>query len=356
MAMAGLAFFFGAPKLIDRVVQMCTLTVALCAFIGWHRSVGKRGKAVLPAVLAVLAVVSFCGPTADHLKNFGRRSQMNTWVVYHHFLGAKYFDELGYTGLYEQTLAVDAATGRRLTKIKKIRNLRTYQHEKVFGTDRFKRSELFSDKRWEEFKNDVNYFAKYKGMGFWKRVLRDRGYNCSPTWNFFASSLFSLFSIQNQVSQTFLILLDVFFVLLAFGVSVRAYGWARSLLVLSSFYLWFGNSHDFGGIYLLDWFAAVWAGVSAWRLGWMRTSGALFAYAAMVRVFPAAFFLGPIVHAALRLIRTRRIEQRYRRFFAQHPGAGLQFQPSFQYAGPHPLQRPHSSDERQYLCAHGQQF
>jgi hypothetical protein len=317
IAIVALVFFVGILDRNEFIIQICALFTALLAFLGWRRfPLSRAALATLAVVLAVVSVIAFWAQTSARSKNVGNDKQMNPWGVYHYYMGVKYFDELGYTGLYEQTLAADADGKRRLAKVNKIRNLTNYKLEKIDFANYFKRSDAFSDARWREFKSDVNYFTKGRGIEFWKHVLRDRGYNASPAWNAFASLLIKLFSIQKPASQTFLIFVDVFLVLLAFGLSVRAYGWTRSLLVLSAFYLWFGNSmHLFGQIYILDWFAACWAGISAWRLGWARTSGIFLAYATMVRVFPAALFLGPLLYAGVKLIRLRRLDLPYRRFF-----------------------------------------
>lgn len=305
MTGAKLLLLFGVPL------------AAACAAIGWSRRFeSARARAALITVLALLVAVAFWTHSASRLRHFGDPGQLATWGVYHYYLGAKYFDELGFTGLYEQTLAADAEGERRLAGIKRLRNLETYRKEEIEDPGAFRRSASFSDARWQEFKSDVRYLLGCREPGFWDDVLIDRGYNASPAWHVFGGTLVGLLSIQQPWSQTLLVLLDVVLILLAFGASVRAYGWARSLLVLVAFLLWFGNTQRlFGQLYVLDWFAACWGAISAWRLGRERTAGALLAYAAMVRLFPMALFLGPVFHAGFGFVRGRRLDPRYRRFF-----------------------------------------
>jgi len=315
----------GATSRLGYVRQMLTILLAGLAFVGWDRtwSMPKR-QVALAVLLTILAATGFWAQSVKHIKYIGSDEQIYPWGVYHYYLGAKYFDELGYTQLYKQSLVADAEGPGYLKEVKKIRDLTTYRYVNSKEHRQGKRLDTFSDERWDEFKADLAYLTSRRGPDFWKQALRDRGYNPSPAWNAIGSRLTNLLSIRHPVSQTALVLLDLLLVLAAFGVSVRAYGWARSALVLASFYLWFGHPERlFGQIYILDWFAASWAGIACWRLGRARTAGALIGYAAMVRIFPIVLLAGPLAHLGLRALQKKPPAANHRRLLAGAAAAML---------------------------------
>jgi hypothetical protein len=285
---------------------------------GWSRAARTRSRrAALVIALMAVAAGGFWVQSHRHVKGLGDPDQLYVWGLFHYYLGAKYFDELGYTHLYEQALVADAEGARQLERVKTIRDLETYSFRPAAPVRNGERLDSWSDERWAAFKADLEYITRLRAPGYWQGPLRDRGYNPSPAWHAVGVTIASLLSIRDPVSQTVLILLDVLAVLMAFAVSVRAFGWARSALVLGAFYLWFGNPERmFGQMFVLDWFAAAWAGVALWRLDRHRTAGVLLAYAAMVRVFPLLLLAGPLVQGAATLIRERRIPHAHRRLLA----------------------------------------
>jgi hypothetical protein len=129
--------------------------------------------------------------------------------------------------------------------------------------------------------------------------------------------LSNLFSVRSPVAQTLLALLDLIVILVAFVVSVRAYGLKRSLMVLIAYILWYGNwGRIYGQFWINDWFAACWAAVSLFRLEKFRWAGAIAAYATLVRVFPGVLFLGPVLAALPSILRTKTVPRSLVRFLS----------------------------------------
>ena len=98
--------------------------------------------------------------------NFGAPHPGGSYVhygdVFHSYLGAKYFKELGYYELYNAVIAADTEQDNLLARIPFYTDLRTYQNTPretaLKNIDRVKN--LFSQKRWDAFKSDVSFFKK----------------------------------------------------------------------------------------------------------------------------------------------------------------------------------------------------
>lgn len=294
--------------------EVLVITLSGLALLGWGRAARSvRLRTWVGIGLTILLVAGFWAQASRQASRLGQPRQMYVWGLFHYYLGSKYFDELGYTKLYEEAVKADHQGKKRFKELGTIRNLETYKNQSSKKIKRQPRDEAWSDERWEEFSADLDYIVKQRKSDYWWGVLRDRGYNATPAWNLFGQTLTNLISIRNMPGQTFLVLLDVIVMLIAFGFSVWAYGWNRSVLVGAAFYLWFGNpDRVMGQMYVLDWFAATWIGVSLWRLQKPKAAGIFLGYAAMVRVFPLLLLAGPFVHAAITLVRERRLPVRSR--------------------------------------------
>ncbi len=289
--------------------ELLVIALAGLALLGWGRAArDMRLRVWIGLGLTVILVAGFWVQSSRQASHLGEPRQMYVWGLFHYYLGAKYFDELGYTKLYEEAVKADHQNRNRFAELDTIRDLETYKNKSSRRLKSEPRDPAWSDERWEEFTADLDYIVKQRKGDYWWGVLRDRGYNATPAWNLFGQTLTNAISIRNMPGQTFLVLLDVIVMLIAFGVSVHAYGWNRSVLVAAAFYLWFGNpARVMGQMYVLDWFAATWIGVSLWRLQKPKAAGVALGYAAMVRVFPVLLLAGPVIHAAISLIRRREL-------------------------------------------------
>jgi len=285
--------------------------LAIAALVVPAAFVVRRRAARLASLLLLLALGgAMLWDEADHhLEHLGSPQQLRTWNVFHYYLGSKYFDELGYRGLYREALKADYGGLRHFMDVERVRSMETYEFVSADPIRREPVEPVWSGARWREFSEDVASIGTRRSR--WEGPFSDRGYNPSPVWTAVGSFFTSHLSIREVDHQVLLALLDPLLLLAAFALSVHAYGLARSLLVLAGIAGWYGNQGVlFGGIYQLDWLAASWAALSAVRLGNPGMAGVLVGYAAAVRLFPAAFLAGPAFAAAWHLGKTRRLPVR----------------------------------------------
>jgi hypothetical protein len=147
------------------------------------RNMSRRVRSVADAALVALA---FAGIAA--YLNFGAyrfSGFVHEHDVFHYFVGAKYFPELGYEDLYTCAAVAEAESGfPERVGLRSQRDLRTNQL--VSGAEVLaRRSEClakFTPARWREFTSDVRYFANSGSVESWHRVVRDHGFNASPAW------------------------------------------------------------------------------------------------------------------------------------------------------------------------------
>ncbi len=115
---------------------------------------------------------------------------VHAWDSFHYVVGAKYFPELGYTGLYEAALAAERAAGLLPpgTTVP-LRNLSTNAIETTSADDALAKWPARLGPRWEAFVTDVLWFRAEAGPETFRRMLLDHGYNATPAWGILGSAL-----------------------------------------------------------------------------------------------------------------------------------------------------------------------
>ena len=213
---------------------------------------------------------------------------------------AKYFDELGFDGVYVASVAALAEDdpARPLNKLSgvSLRDLRTHEMRRVADVEAdiagVKRR--FSPERWREFKRDMRYFRETMGPRDYLKSMHDHGGNATPVWLAIAHLGFA----GTNASNTTLILaglLDPLLLLIAFIAIGRTFG-LRTMLVsmvvfgANDFYM-FGT--DWAGATLRhDWMAYLALGACALKRERWVLGGALLALAGMIRAFPFLALVG----------------------------------------------------------------
>jgi hypothetical protein len=246
------------------------------------------GRLVLAAVVAVLAYT-----------NFG---QFNGWPplhqreLFHYFLGSKYSPELRHDGLYVASMGAQFERHPELSAQPQMRDLRTQRIvplaalEGQFGEVRGR----FSDTRWRQFVADHDYFVGAAGPYPLNLFRLDHGYNPSPTWTCLAR-VFASWLPARDGSFLFLASLDLLLMgALCFGI-FEVFGGRIAAMVVLLLGLGAPWRYDWiGGAFLrADWLAALGLGICALARERFALAGGLIGYAAMVRIFPAAFLVGP---------------------------------------------------------------
>jgi hypothetical protein len=310
-AIAGLAAFLWSWPPSGEPAEVATkgaLSLAVLAVL-----VAVRLSPLRERLGASLAIHLLCAAAAVFAYyNFGRFHHpqfAHYWEQFHYQLGARYFPELGYDGLYvasiqaEQEIAPDRAPQR---KVRDLRSNRVRLYSKIEGHAGEVR-DRFDAERWRRFVSDSRHFVRAVQPADLEAMRRDHGYNPTPAWTFVAR----LFQGEGRLSAAKLRLLgalDSLLLAIAFAALFRTYGARVGCLCLVIFGLSYaGRFKWIGGAYLrYDWLAAVVLGVCALRRDRPASAGALFGYATAVRLFPLAFLFGPAVAAGAALLRGER--------------------------------------------------
>jgi hypothetical protein len=278
----------------EAALKLVLCVVAAAVLARRHLSPGRLGAERAGSWLVLAAVVAALAYT-----NFGR---FNGWPplhkreLFHYFLGSKYFPELKHDGLYVASMGAQWQNHPELAVQPQMRDLRTNRVVPLAALDAHFREvrERFDDARWRRFVADHDYFATAGQQDPLTLFRLDHGFNPSPTWTF-VSRLFSTWMPAGEGAFLFLASLDFLLLgALCFGVT-RVYGGRVGALLVLVLGLGAPWRYDWvGGAFLrADWIAALGLGICALKRERFALAGGLIGYAAMVRVFPAAFLVGP---------------------------------------------------------------
>lgn len=244
---------------------------------------------------------------------------MNPHDFYHYYTGAKYAPEIGYYNQYSASLLADLE-GKKVYDTKQpIRNLATHGYTPVkdvlANKDAIKGR--FTPERWEEFKRDIVYFQGLVPKGKWQDMLRDKGYNGTPVWSMIAGVLTNLVPTSSKAGMQFLVALDPLILLGMFLLIWRAFGPWCALFALAFFGTNFALAfvHIKGALLRMDWVACLVASMCLLHLKHYKSAGAVLAYAAAARIFPAIFAFGIGALLCWEFLATRKLNKDYLRFF-----------------------------------------
>lgn len=279
------------------VKGILSLLALLVVLWRWRRPGRLRRDQAGPllTLTAVVAVAAWFNFGTFHGDWFVHR-----WEQFHYVLGSKYFPELGYDGLYVASMGAQMQVAPQVPIQPYLRDLRTNQ---VVATSTLAEHGLevrhrFSDARWQDFLRDNAFFLNTGDYEYFRLIRLDHGYNPSPAWTFVARLLDARLPVS-ATSLPLLGLIDPLLLAVMFVLVFRTYGSLTGCLALVVWGLGFAWRFDWvGGAFLRqDWFAALGAALCMLKRQRLATAGALLGYAAAVRLFPAAFLLGPGVLA-----------------------------------------------------------
>jgi hypothetical protein len=253
--------------------------------------------------LSVLATAAWWNFGAFHYGGPDRQlPYVHDWDLYHYYIGAKYFDEFGYTDLYRCTAAADLASAQWRSVVgRPMRDLETNELKRTSSLDGAGCAERLGPLRWDEFQSDIDWFRNR--IPTWNRVFLDWGFNATPVWIAVGRAVASTGPATAEQIR-WLTLLDVPLIALGFVSVAWAFGW-RLMCVLIVFwgtnlpadYSWTG-----GSLLRHGWFASLLIGVSMLRRGRAVAAGAMLALATLLRIFPGTAFLGLALIGLRRLL------------------------------------------------------
>ena len=251
------------------------------------------------AALGLAAVLVYFNFGAFHFPSF-----VHHWDTFHYYVGAKYFRELSYHGLYECAAIAEAAdpARRRRVELRKITDLRT--NELRTTTDALAQPDRcrsrFSPERWAEFSRDVDFFRAHLPPALWDMAMADHGFNATPVWTIAGSAIASRVPATER-SVLLLALLDEAYFAGMLAVVWWAFGWRVLVVGLLVFATNYPSRFGWtGGSFLRwDWLFFLVASVCCMRRGRSLLGGLALGYATLLRVFPGVALLGPLLALAL---------------------------------------------------------
>ena len=247
--------------------------------------------------MAVLAVATFynLGEPQFEDEAAGDKTFVHTWDMRVYFPTAKYFDELGFDGLYVASVKAyaDDVPGeypRRIGHVE-LRDLQTYRMTRVKDVidqiDAVKNR--FSPERWEQFRSDMSYFRETMGSGGYLGSLRDHGGNATPAWLLGTHFMFR-WAPATKTTLLLAAMLDPALLLLFFVAAWRTFGLPSALVCMviygTTTFPWFGSNWA-GSTLRNDWMVLLGLGVCALKSRRFLLGGVLLAAGAMIRAFPA---------------------------------------------------------------------
>lgn len=246
---------------------------------------------------------------------------------FHYYVGAKYFAELGYSGLYDCTvladveIAADEQVPPRITT-EWVRDLddvlRDNPRGKALARCRDVHRPRFSPARWAAFEGDIRELQRLVPDEWWNDVVYDAGFNPPPTWVLLGGAVAHVVPIRGAGMRTFLVAtsLDVVLLIVCFIALRRAFGGLAATYAVVFFGASFIASYGWnGGAFLrYTWITSVVVALAAMRRGRWTLAGAFFAAAACDRVFPLGFAVGALIPLAARALREPAARGHLKRF------------------------------------------
>jgi hypothetical protein len=208
---------------------------------------------------------------------------------------AKYFDEIGYRGMYLADVAayVEDIPGATLDSLRDtpMRDLSTHRVSTI-GEQREKIEAVkkrFTPERWQAYKTDARYFREMMGQRDYLRYMLDYGGNATPVWISIAHFLFSAFQ-ANTAAFLWTGLLDPLLFAVTFGAICWCFGYRTMCVVMVVFgandFIMYGS--NWGGATLRhDWLMYIALGACALKRGRAALGGFLLALSSTIRAFPA---------------------------------------------------------------------
>jgi hypothetical protein len=335
-------YFYGVQRYVnahaiavDWAKSFIACAAAACVFYEKERAarsrpIAERWKRFAGVSLGVAAIVAYFNGLKFEPREFYHRHDQ-----FHYYLGAKFFPELGYDGLYKCALIAqdelgvvtytNEATGRQvkldMTKEarhpdRKLRNL-SGDNLLMPASEFFPHAEectrRFSPERWAAFKEDVSFFRTQSDKGYWEGMQKDHGYNPPPVWTLGGKFFAELFPPGERILGfmwvQYLAMLDILYLGGMFVALYWAFGW-RVFAVAAVFwgcqssapYLWTG-----GAFLRQDWLFYLVLSTCLLRKRYFALAGASLVYSGLLRIFPGIVALGGLTIAGFHLVRHKRM-------------------------------------------------
>jgi hypothetical protein len=256
-----------------------------------------------------------------HRRKIEHHQPFHFHEFFHYYLGAKYFRDLGYEGLYDCTALADQQNAKEAGLPKGhvgewVRDLDDVLTDKSFDEALTHCQTAYVDHmspaRWAAFRADLRELQTIVPDEWWSDVVYDAGFNPPPSWVLLGGALANIIPIHVAAAPTYLLATSLDMALLAacFLVLRRAFGTATAAMAGVFFGASFIASYGWnGGCFLrYTWVSFIVFGLAAAKRERWVLAGALLGAAACDRVFPGGFAVGaavPLAYKALRSVPDR---------------------------------------------------
>ena len=333
LALAGILPFvsalYDASPIDSRSVALVRGVVGVTAALILAREIFVRGalRAHPALTFGSLGLCSVLGVLCFY--NLGQPQFYNraadSWTFAHYldlrqyYTTARYFDEIGYRGVYEADVAAfredePAAFQRRGDRVP-MRDLHSHNMSTIGRElpriDAIKKQ--FSKERWESYKEDARWFRDAMGEGHYLEMMVDYGGNATPVWMAIAHLIFSALD-PSDAAFTVTGAIDLALLLGMFFAVFRCFGVRTMIVTMIVFgandFIMYGT--NWGGATLRhDWLAYMGYGACALKREKWVLGGAMFGLAATIRAFPGLCLIGACIPFAVRLAERAWRERRF---------------------------------------------
>ncbi|MFW5876708.1 MAG: hypothetical protein ACOCXM_08220 [Myxococcota bacterium] len=276
----------------------------------------RRPRAALALALVILGAFAWVRFGQFHVDGV-----LHPWDSFHYFVGSKYFDELGYTELYNCLAQHEREQGRGEAIVQGgMRDLRTnVKHGGRWSLEPEARCRAdFGEKRAAQYHADLESFRElFPDRLPFHRVVVDHGYNATPPHTALLKA-FTHFTPASRASVIGLSFLDFFAYLGAFAMLWWGFG-PRTAALGALFvglgepwsYLWTG-----GSVGRAVWLFFLCAGLALLARRRQALGGASLTLAGVLRLFPGVFVGALGLFVLVRSIRDRTLSALHRRTLA----------------------------------------
>ena len=289
------------------------------------RGPARRFAAVLLAVCAATSIASWTrngefqdiyvdanrADTSASRKKIHQNRPFHFHEFVHYYLGPKYFDELGYLGLYDclaladREIAAEEQHPPRISGfVRDLADILTDRtSEQSIEVCRTGARTRFSDARWTAFKGDVRALARLTPDAYWNAVVYDAGFNPPPSLIVVSSAVTNLIPIEAATRPTYLLATGIDLVLLVVCLFMTRV--ALGEITAATFATFFGAtlvsdySWNGGSVMRFTWFVALVLGILALKQRRWILAGVMLGFATCDRIFPVAFAATAMVPIAL---------------------------------------------------------
>jgi hypothetical protein len=283
---------------------VAAVLVVLSVFVS-----GRRAELAAATILSVTTLVAGVLTISALAPLRPQAHDLRDQFLY--YLGAKYYDEVGYEDLNRCLLEAAKDLDLPLPDIYRDSATNAIVNTRASLASAAPCRERFSEARWASLESDLVGFTPglFAWQGQWQKVFLDYGFNGTPVLRRLISAAAVVFPATHR-GLTLVGLLNLAAVFIGLFSVLAWVGWRESLVCALLLFVYAGDSF----VHLMSipryfWYASILTGVSLLHRGgkWAGpAAGALLAFSAGLKAFPATWMVGPVLLAAAELVRRKR--------------------------------------------------